>query len=256
LDSSTVAKSIISCEKILFITGAGISADSGLPTYRGIGGLYENNLTDEGVPIETALSGAFFNKNPEISWKYLWQIGHACSGASPNPAHYVIAKIQYRKPDCWILTQNVDGLHRAAGTENLIEAHGHAFDLFCTTCESKYSADQIVSSYETEPELPPTCPECSGVIRPDVVLFGELLPQDAVDSMNFLAGRGNDLIICVGTSGYFPYIIDPVLRAREAGKMTVEINPQSTEISELFDIKIRKGAAEALQQIWYQLEEE
>jgi NAD-dependent deacetylase len=218
--------------------------------------LYEDKLTDEGLPIETALSGSYFESNPEISWKYLWQIGHACRDARPNPAHYAIAKIQYRKPDCWILTQNVDGLHRAAGTDNLIEAHGHAFDLRCTSCNMEYSADQVVGSYEAEPELPPICPECNGVIRPDVVLFGEMLPQVAVQKMNLLSDRGNDLVICVGTSGYFPYIIDPVLRAREAGKMTVEINPQSTEISDLFEIKIRRSAAESLQQIWHHLEAE
>jgi len=249
-----IAHLILRAHNILFITGAGISADSGLPTYRGIGGLYEKRLTDEGIPIETALSGDMLHTNPEITWKYLWQIGSACHNAVPNAAHYIITSIQNIKPDCWVLTQNVDGLHRAAGNRNLVEVHGHAFDLYCTQCGFETGAEVLLNSYGGQPQLPPACPKCRGLIRPDVVLFGEMLPTIAVEKMHWLSQRGNDLIISIGTSASFPYIIEPVFRAREQGFTTVEINPQPTEISDLYTYHIRLGAADAMKKIWEKIE--
>jgi NAD-dependent deacetylase len=250
-----VAELILNTKNILFITGAGISAESGLPTYRGIGGLYENKMTDEGIPIETALSGYVMRTNPEITWKYLWQIGSACHKAHPNAAHRIISSIQDIKPECWVLTQNVDGLHRAAGTKNLVEIHGHAFDLYCTECGFITEAETLLLVYDDKPELPPTCPQCQGIIRPDVVLFGEMLPASAVEKMNWLSQRDNDLVISIGTSASFPYIIEPVLRAREQEKNTVEINPVSTEISDLYSYHIRLDAADAMKKIWKKIEE-
>lgn len=252
---SEIASLILHAEKILFLTGAGISADSGLPTYRGIGGLYEKKLTDEGVEIETALSGDMLYTNPAITWKYLWQIGRACHNALPNAAHYIITSIQDMKPETWVLTQNVDGLHRAAGNKNLVEIHGHAFDFYCTGCGHQMNAESLLTVYEKEPDLPPRCPNCRGLIRPDVVLFGEMLPARAVEKMHWLSHRGNDLVFSIGTSASFPYIIEPVLRAREQGNKTVEINPHSTEISSLHSYTIRLRAAEAMQQIWHDIEQ-
>ena len=121
-------------ERILFVTGAGMSADSGLPTYRGIGGLYHDRHTDEGVPIEVALSGAMLMSRPELTWKYLAEIEAACRGAQPNAGHMAIAELERRKPRVMVLTQNVDGLHRAAGSHNLVEIHGNLHHLLCTEC--------------------------------------------------------------------------------------------------------------------------
>ncbi|MCG8610351.1 MAG: NAD-dependent protein deacylase, partial [Pseudomonadales bacterium] len=112
-----VSELIAQSQRILFITGAGISAESGLPTYRGVGGLYDRNLTDEGYTIEEALSAQMMASRPDITWKYLWQIGSACRQAKPNRAHEVIAALEKRKPESWVLTQNVDGYHRTAGSE-------------------------------------------------------------------------------------------------------------------------------------------
>ena len=102
------AEALRQAERILFITGAGLSADSGLPTYRGLGGLY-NGHTEDGLPIEAALSGPMLELNPGLCWKYLAEIGRACLAGKPNAGHLAIAELQNRKPGCWVLTQNVDG---------------------------------------------------------------------------------------------------------------------------------------------------
>ena len=110
-----VAQALAAAERILVITGAGLSADSGLPTYRGLGGLY-NGHTAEGLPIEAALSGPMLQRDPALCWKYLAELGKACLGAQANAGHHAIAELQRRKPGCWLLTQNIDGYHRAAGS--------------------------------------------------------------------------------------------------------------------------------------------
>ncbi|MCB9076594.1 MAG: NAD-dependent protein deacylase [Anaerolineaceae bacterium] len=246
----SIAEVIDQAEHILFITGAGISADSGLPTYRGVGGLYEDEFTAEGISIEMALSAYMFTRRPDITWKYLWQIGSACHGASFNRAHEIIALIQQRKPNSVVLTQNIDGLHRAAGTTNLIEVHGHAFDLYCTRCRANFSAADVIANYEVKPSLPPLCPRCDGMIRPDVVLFGEQLPDGAVSAMMGLAFQPIDLVIAIGTSSSFPYILKPLIDARYRGAPTVEINPADTHVSDIVTYRLKLRAAEAMEKIW------
>src|SRR5262245_15423379 len=119
---------------LLFITGAGLSADSGLPTYRGIGGLYEGRDAEEGLPIETLLSKEVMFTRPELTWKYLLQIEQACRAAGPNRGHEVIAEMESRFERVWVLTQNVDGFHRRAGSRNVIEMHGSLHRLRCMHC--------------------------------------------------------------------------------------------------------------------------
>ena len=109
------AAELAGARRILFITGAGLSADSGLPTYRGLGGLYHDRLTEEGLTIEQALSGRTLSQRPDITWKYLAEIEANCRGAQPNAAHRLIAALEQEKDSVWVLTQNIDGLHRAAG---------------------------------------------------------------------------------------------------------------------------------------------
>ena len=245
-----VAKLIHESEKILFITGAGISADSGLPTYRGIGGLYNDKHTEENISIEDALSGIMMEKRPEITWKYLWQIGSACHKAKPNRAHEVITLIQETKPNTWVLTQNIDGLHNAAKTQNLIEIHGNAFSLHYTKCGKEKKYDQLIAEFQNEINLPPTCSYCNGIIRPDVVLFGEMLPTKALEAYYSAINDNLDLIISIGTSGIFPYIAEPVKIANYHSKPTIEINPTQTDISHLFTYQIEMKAAEAMDKIW------
>lgn len=237
------AEILASASRVLFVTGAGISADSGLPTYRGIGGLY-NRETDDGVPIEVALSGDMFERNPALTWKYIRQIEEACRGASHNAAHTTIAQMESRYDVC-TLTQNVDGFHRRAGSTNVIDIHGDIHDLVCTACPYR----QTVDDYTGLEELP-GCPECHSVIRPDVVLFGEMLPQAKVLRLGAELERGFDAVFSIGTTSVFPYIAQPVVDAQLRGVPTVEINPGVTEVSDLVDVKLPARAVEACPAIW------
>ena len=240
---------LCAAEHPLFVTGAGISADSGLPTYRGIGGLYNDADTPEGMPIEMALSGRMLLSNPEVTWKYLWQIGSACQAATFNRGHEVIAEIERLKPDTWVLTQNIDGLHRAAGSKNLIEIHGRASQLYCLGCERAFTAEELIAGYAGG-GLPPKCPSCEGLIRPNVVLFGETLPAEQLEPYYTKATVGRDLVVVIGTTGVFPYIAAPVFSARAQGVPTVEINPARTRLSDSVDHRIAESASPALDRLW------
>jgi NAD-dependent deacetylase len=119
---------------ILFITGAGLSADSGLPTYRGIGGLYEGRDAEDNIPIEALLSREAIEARPDLTWKYLLQIERACRTAKPNRGHEVIAEMESEFERVWVLTQNVDGFHRRAGSRNVIDIHGDLHRVRCMRC--------------------------------------------------------------------------------------------------------------------------
>ncbi|WP_374267514.1 NAD-dependent deacetylase [Zoogloea sp.] len=227
--------------RILFITGAGLSADSGLPTYRGVGGLYEGTLTDIGLPIEQALSGAMFAQRPDIAWRYLSQIESSCRGAHPNAGHYAIARLEALRGDVTVLTQNVDGFHLAAGSRDVIEMHGTLRRLRCVDCGRARQVDNYAGL-----TIPPECPHCGGIIRPDVVLFGENLPDAAVHRFEQVMAAGPGLILSVGTGSSFPYIAGPMLWAIENGIPTIEINPGHTPISERVRHRFRLRAAEVL----------
>jgi NAD-dependent deacetylase len=242
---TAIAEHLRTAERILFITGAGMSADSGLPTYRGIGGLYNDKLTTDDIPIEVALSGDMLLRRPEITWKYLMEIEKSCRGATFNQGHKVIAEIEQQKPGTWVLTQNIDGFHRAAGSHNLIEIHGYFAELYCTQCDYSHT----VSDYR-ELYIPPKCPQCRSLVRPNVVLFGENLPVAAVETLYLELERGFDLVVSVGTTSVFPYIAQPVLMAKQQGIPTVEINPAPTHISHLVDYKLTSKAAESLVRLW------
>lgn len=227
--------------RILFITGAGLSADSGLPTYRGVGGLYEGALTDIGLPIEQALSGAMFEKRPDIAWRYLSQIEASCRGAHPNAGHYAIARLEAMHGQVTVVTQNVDGFHLLAGSRDVIEMHGTLRRLLCVDC----GRVRRVESYAGL-SIPPACPHCGGILRPDVVLFGEHLPSQALHRFETVLAQRPDLVISVGTGSAFPYIAGPVLAAAGRGDPTIEINPGGTHLSELVTVRLRMRAAEAL----------
>jgi len=229
----------------MFITGAGLSADSGLPTYRGIGGLYESELTDEGLPIEEALSGHMMRRRPEVCWKYIARMEESFRGSQHNLGHEVIAEIEGRVEHACVLTQNVDGFHLAAGSRNVIAIHGDIHELMCTQCRGTLT----VPDYEGM-EIPPECAECGGLVRPAVVLFGEMLPFDAVASLQGELVGGFDLVFTIGTTSVFPYIAQPVVDAKRQGIPTVEINPGSSEVSTLVDIQIPARAVDALSAIW------
>lgn len=232
-------------QSLLFVTGAGLSADSGLPTYRGIGGLYNDDDAESGMPIEELLSGRQFRANPARTWKYLAEVGKAGIGRTPNRGHKVIAEMERHFPRVWVLTQNVDGFHRAAGSKNVIDIHGDLHFLRCTTCGHEREAGDY-----TQLTLPPACEKCSAVLRPNVVLFGESLPPQAVATLQREMRAGFDVVFSVGTTSVFPYIAGPVIDAHRRRKASVEINPGDTDVSEYATVKLPMKAAVALHAIW------
>lgn len=247
---TTVLDRLRDARRVLVITGAGVSADSGLPTYRGIGGLYNDQHTDEGVPIEVALSGDVMTVRPDVSWKYLAQIEAACRQAGPNDAHHVIARLQERVPTT-VLTQNIDGFHRQAGSRDLIEIHGDLFEVHCMDCDHR----DEVADYAAFTALPPPCPHCGGTLRPAVVLFGEALPEPALAHLARVLDEGYDLVFSIGTTSVFPYIAQPFAIARQLGALAVEVNPGQTQVSRFAHLHWRCGAAAAMRRLWQALEE-
>ncbi|MEN3109810.1 NAD-dependent protein deacylase [Uliginosibacterium paludis] len=244
------AARILEARRVLVITGAGISADSGLPTYRGFGGLYNDELTEDGMPIEVALSGEVMRRDPAITWKHLARIEATCRGARPNAAHEVIAALQERVPTT-VLTQNIDGFHRRAGSRDLIEIHGDLFELDCTHC----GHHETVADYSQLTVLPPPCPHCLGHLRPRVVLFGEALPRAAIQRLEAVMQEGYDVVFSIGTTSVFPYIAQPFAIAGETGALAIEVNPGDTAVSRHADLRWRSGAAEALTRLWRALGE-
>ena len=240
-----IARLLKQSESILFITGAGVSADSGLPTYRGISGLYNDKTTEEGIPIEMALAGEMLESRPAVTWKYLSQIEQRCRCARFNRAHEVIAQMEKKFPRVWVLTQNIDGFHHQAGSRNVIDIHGDMHNLLCQNCGWRLTVEDF-----SQIKIPPICPRCSRIARPDVVFFGEQLPHQKLQILFAELQKGFDLYFSVGTTSVFPYIQEPILQAKALGRPTIEINPARTDVSHLIDIKVSQGAAEALDAIW------
>lgn len=262
-DLDQVAAKLRQAKRVLFVTGAGISADSGLPTYRGVGGLYNSGLTEEGYTIETCLSSSMFDLKPELTWKYMLVVGKAVARCRPNRAHEVLARLERdfetRGGKIVVLTQNIDGYHRAAGSRNVLEIHGNMREFYCTGCtwteqvEPKNQGEDLFDRRleELERSLPPRCPKCSAVIRPRIVLFEEMLPRETLRSFEeeFCDGYGFDMVFSVGTSAMFPYIIAPVLTAKDCGKTTVEINPDQSDLSKHTTFYLQIGAVQAFTEL-------
>lgn len=238
------ARALRGARRVLFITGAGLSADSGLPTYRGVGGLYDGRDAEENLPIETILSGDMLDARPELTWKYLGEIERASRGSTFNRGHRIIADFESRFDEALTLTQNVDGFHRAAGATNVIDIHGDLHDLFCPACDWR----ERVADYTALDALP-RCPECGVIIRPDVVLFGEMLPTGKIERLYREVEIGFDVVLSIGTTSVFPYIAQPVFAVRRTGGVAIEINPGTTEVSPFVSIRIAAGAAATLEAI-------
>jgi len=189
------------------------------------------------MAIEEALSGYTMETRPDICWKYIYQIESACRAAKHNAAHEALAALESKFERFTVLTQNIDGLHRSAGTKNLIEIHGNIQNLFCTSCNHKKN----VTNFEGM-KIPPSCEHCGALVRPRVVLFGEMLPMRAVMQLYEIMDQGLDAVISIGTTSVFPYIAEPVLRAAQNNALTIEINPSDTEVSHVVRYRLRDRA--------------
>jgi len=211
-------------KKIVFVTGAGMSQESGIPTFRGKNGFWKNY-----DPMKIATIDAFY-ENPKLVWEWYEDRRRNIVAAQPNPGHKAIAELE-RYKDVIILTQNIDGLHQRAGSTKVLELHGSIIRIKCTACSFQ---DYIVSSFDT---LPPLC-KCGKILRPDVVWFGEPLPKD-VWSEAILYANSCDVMIIAGTSLLvFPANTLP-LYARQNSALLIEINPEDTMMSVDMNLTIR-----------------
>jgi NAD-dependent deacetylase len=224
------------------ITGAGVSAESGIQTYRGQGGVYDD--PDLGDQTVEALSGEMLGIDPDRTWRTIAGMALQSKDAKPNPAHHALVKIEGKVERFALLTQNVDPLHQEAGTRNIIPIHGDLFAAKCMECNERIRLER--KDFEGL-DAAPRCKACGGLLRPGAVLFGETLPLEETMRMrkefvDFIP----DLVIIAGTTALFPYIQQPVLLARQAGRITVEINPERTHLSDIVDFFLQGKAGELL----------
>lgn len=227
LEGLEVAKSIV------FFTGAGISAESGIETFRGQGGLWTKLK-----PEELANFNAFM-KNPDLVWEWYQYRRRIIDETNPNPAHLTIAEMEKYFDNVTVVTQNVDNLHGRAGSKTIYELHGNIERNYCIKCETFYSSKDF--TYEGKV---PHC-KCGGLIRPDIVWFGEMLPQDVFSSAE-KAARECDIIFVVGTSAVvYPAAYIPI-DAKRNGAYMVELNLERTELSHMADESYFGKAGEIL----------
>ena len=224
-------------QQVVVLTGAGISAESGVPTFRDA----QTGLWERFRPEELASPEAF-RRAPRLVWEwYAWR-RELVSRASPNPGHLALVELEKRLPAFTLITQNVDGLHQRAGSGvrfPVIELHGNIQRTKC------FEDEQLVDTWEEAGEIPPRCPRCNALLRPDVVWFGELLPEEAL-SAAFAAAAGCDLFLSVGTSGLVEPAASLPFRALAAHVPVVEINPHPTPLTSQATYALPGPAGEVL----------
>lgn len=228
------AQIIYAANKVAALTGAGISVDSGIPAFRGAQGLWEKYDPMDYASIESLMS------EPERVWKMLVELDKVVVGAEPNNAHLAMARLEDMDKLHTVVTQNIDGLHQAAGSHQVVEFHGSSRQMRCLSCHKSIGRQEV--SMET---LPPRC-ECGGLIKPDVVFFGEPIPQrEATEAM--MAAQGCQAMLVVGTSAVVaPASMLPAL-AKQHGAKIIEINTEATGLTgTLADISILGNAGRIL----------
>jgi NAD-dependent deacetylase len=217
--------------KIVFVTGAGISQESGIPTFRGKDGLWRNHDA-----MKLATIDAFYD-NPKLVWEWYNERRTNIFQAQPNPGHEAIAELE-KYAEVVVLTQNIDGLHQKSGSSKVLELHGSIVKIKCSVCDYK---EEILTDIS---ELPPLC-KCGNMLRPDVVWFGESLPQDLWRNAIEFASNC-DLMVIAGTS----LVVSPAntlpIYAKQNNSTLVEINPEDTDMSGEMDVIIRNTSAESI----------
>ncbi len=221
--SETLVQRLAVARRVAVLTGAGISAESGIPTFREIGGIWEKFRPEELANVDA------FLKNPDLVQRWYRERRRIASAASPNAGHRALVSLEEIVPEFTLITQNVDDLHTRAGSKNIIELHGNVTRNYCIDCNKP----------AREAELAPedkifACSACGGLIRPDVVWFGEMLPPRAIEEA-FLVARRADVFLSIGTSAVVHPAADIPLVARDNGAYVAEINIESSAIGHLIN---------------------
>ena len=224
--------------RVLVITGAGVSAESGIPTFRGKDG-YWRNLD----PIKLATAEAF-ERDPELVWQWYRERRHRIRDAQPNAEHEAIAKLAQCADEFLLVTQNVDDLHARAGLAKaeMVQIHGDIFVTRCLRCGFEQEQE-----HQQEQSGVPRCSKCGALMRPGVIWFGEPLPAPETERVeNYLQRDPCGVVIVAGTTATFGYIIDWALRASRRGGALIEVNPEETPLSRFATRPVREPAAIAL----------
>ena len=230
----TVAQKLKDSRKIVFVTGAGISQESGIPTFRGKDGHWRKY-----DPMKLASIDAFYD-DPKLVWEWYEDRRKNILAAKPNEGHFAISQMEEFK-DVIVLTQNIDGLHQRSGSTNVLELHGSIIRIKCTVCDF---TDNITENFES---LPPKC-KCGSMLRPDVIWFGEPLPQNIWQNAMKEASVC-DVMIIVGTS----LVVSPAntlpVYAKQNGAILIEVNPEKTVMSNDMTLSVQATSVEALPKI-------
>ena len=227
----SIKEQIKDFKRIVFVTGAGISQESGIPTFRGKDGLWRNYDA-----MKLATIDAFY-EDPKLVWEWYNERRRNIFSANPNQGHIAISELE-KYADVTVLTQNVDGLHQKAGSSKILELHGSIIKIKCTVCEFK---DEMIDEFY---DIPPLC-KCGNILRPDVVWFGESLPHDIWKNAIILASQC-DLMVIVGTS----LVVSPAntlpIYAKQNNATLIEINPEKTEMSSEMNLVLRNISEKTL----------
>jgi NAD-dependent deacetylase len=240
---SRAAQAIRSSKRCVAFTGAGISVESGIPPFRGEGGLW-NRYDPQAFEIQ------YFLSNTKKSWEVIREIFYDLFGiVKPNEAHYSLAELEAKKRLSAIITQNVDNLHYDAGSKTVHEFHGSLKKLVCLNCSAKYKISQIDLNI-----LPPVCEKCGGILKPDVIFFGEPIPEPAQTNSFNETGKA-DCFILIGTTGSVAPANMIPFEAKSNGAVIIEINPCPSEYTkEITDIFLEDKAISAMEQLMNELE--
>jgi NAD-dependent deacetylase len=229
-DLEIARERIAAARSLTVLTGAGISADSGVPTFRGTDGLWRNYRAEDLATPEA------FERDPRLVWEwYNWR-REVLATKKPNEAHLALAELEQRLTDkMWLITQNVDGLHRQAGSHRLSEIHGNIWLVRCTGCGT------VTENRQVPIPILPTCQDCNALLRPHIVWFGESLDPTDLRLCNDALGSC-DLFLVIGTSGVVYPAAGFATIAKDAGATVVEINLAETPQSSLVDLSLRGRA--------------
>jgi len=236
-DLERVANTLRTARRVTALTGAGVSAASGIPTFRGENGLWKN------VRAETLATPEAFENDPKLVWEWYDWRRQMIQTARPNAAHDVLARWTRERSGFTTITQNVDGLHEKAGTQRLIRLHGSIWHVRCWRACAAGRRDWVDTTVP-QPRLPPLCPHCGTIVRPGVVWFGEALNPEDVSAAS---GATNcDVFLAIGTSAIVYPAAGLVHEAKRHGAMTIEINVDDTDASGRVDVAIKGKAEEIL----------